>query len=60
MLISLEKGEWFTSTLIDEGDNIMTKVIAFHSNRGGVGKTLIATNLAFAYSKLGKDVCLVD
>ena len=38
----------------------MTKVIALHSNRGGVGKTLIATNLAFAYSKLGENVCLID
>ncbi len=38
----------------------MTKVIALHSNRGGVGKTLVATNLAFAYSKLGNDVCLID
>ena len=38
----------------------MTKVIAIHSNRGGVGKTLIAVNLAMAYAKLGGKVCLID
>ena len=38
----------------------MTKVMAIHSNRGGVGKTLIAINLAMAYANLGRDVCLID
>ena len=38
----------------------MTKIITLHSNRGGVGKTFIAINLAMAYAKLGKKVCLID
>jgi septum site-determining protein MinD len=38
----------------------MTRVVSFHSNRGGVGKTLIATNLAMAYAKLGRTACLLD
>jgi septum site-determining protein MinD len=38
----------------------MTKMIAIHSNRGGVGKTVIAVNLAIAYASLGQNVCLLD
>ena len=38
----------------------MTKVIAIHSNRGGVGKTLLSVNLAMAYAKRGRKVCLID
>lgn len=38
----------------------MVKVISIHSNRGGVGKTLIAVNLTVAYAKLGRNVCLID
>ncbi|MFH0897330.1 MAG: MinD/ParA family protein [Candidatus Bathyarchaeota archaeon] len=38
----------------------MIRVIAIHSNRGGVGKTLVAVNLAMAYAKRGRKVCLID
>jgi len=38
----------------------MTKVITVHSNRGGVGKTLVAINLAMAYAKKGRSACLID
>jgi septum site-determining protein MinD len=38
----------------------MTKVIAVHSSRGGVGKTLVAVNLGAAYAKKGKNTCIVD
>lgn len=50
----------FTSTSNRKVGKSMTKVIALHSNRGGVGKTLIATNLAMAYANLGRRVCLID
>jgi septum site-determining protein MinD len=36
------------------------KVITLHSNRGGVGKTLIALNLALAYANQQQQVGLVD
>ena len=35
-------------------------VIAIHSGKGGVGKTFFAVNLAFALSKLGRRVGLLD
>jgi len=38
----------------------MGKIITLHSNRGGVGKTLISVNLAIAYASLGRNVCLFD
>lgn len=38
----------------------MIKMMALHSNRGGVGKTLIAVNLAMAYANRGRGVCLID
>jgi septum site-determining protein MinD len=36
------------------------KVITLHSNRGGVGKTLVALNLALAYANQRHHVALVD
>jgi len=36
------------------------KVIAIHSSRGGTGKTMIASNLAAAYSSKGLNVALLD
>jgi septum site-determining protein MinD len=42
------------------GTNQILPVISLHSNRGGVGKTLIAINLALAYAKLGRSTCLLD
>jgi len=36
------------------------RIVSLHSNRGGVGKTLIASNLAMVYAKLGRRVCLLD
>jgi len=38
----------------------MSRIVAVHSSRGGVGKTLIAVNLAAAYAKRGRNVFLVD
>ena len=38
----------------------MGKIIAVHSYKGGTGKTSIAVNLAAAYSRRGKKVCLMD
>lgn len=50
-----------TSTLSERSVEKSTgKVITIHSNRGGVGKTLVAVNLAMAYAKRGRNVCLID
>jgi len=38
----------------------MGKVIAFHSYKGGTGKTLISANLAVVLAKEGSDVCILD
>ena len=38
----------------------MSKIIAVHSYKGGTGKTLLAVNLATAFAKQGKKVCLFD
>jgi len=36
------------------------KVIAFHSYKGGTGKTTCIVNLAALYAKMGHKVCLID
>jgi MinD-like ATPase involved in chromosome partitioning or flagellar assembly len=38
----------------------MGKIIAFHSYKGGTGKTLLSINLAATYAKMNKSVCLFD
>jgi len=38
----------------------MGKIIALHNNKGGVGKTMLAFNLAGAAIEVGKQVLLVD
>lgn len=38
----------------------MSKIIAVHSYKGGTGKTLLSVNLAAAFAKRGKKVCLFD
>lgn len=38
----------------------MNKIIAVHSYKGGTGKTLISVNLAAAFAKQGRKVCLFD
>jgi len=35
-------------------------ILLIGSNKGGSGKTTVACNLAIAFSKQGKEVCLVD
>jgi len=42
------------------GKRMKGKVIAFHSSRGGTGKTVIATNLAATYANKGLSVALLD
>jgi len=36
------------------------RFIAFHSYKGGTGKTTCIVNLAALYAKMGKKVCLID
>ena len=38
----------------------MGKIVAFHSYKGGTGKTLLSVNLATMYASRGKKVCLFD
>ena len=38
----------------------MGKIVAFHSYKGGTGKTLLSINSAATYAKKGKAVCLLD
>jgi len=38
----------------------MGKIVAFHSYKGGTGKTLMSVNLATTYAGSGKKVCLFD
>jgi MinD-like ATPase involved in chromosome partitioning or flagellar assembly len=38
----------------------MSKIIAVHSYKGGTGKTLLSVNLAAAFAKGGKKVCVFD
>ena len=40
--------------------NIVGKIIAVHSYKGGTGKTLLSLNLAATFVKHGKKVCLFD
>ena len=37
-----------------------TKILAFHSSRGGTGKTVIATNLAVIWANKGLKIALLD
>ena len=43
-----------------EADAPRGKVLTVFSTKGGVGKSLVATNLGVALSKAGRSVCLVD
>jgi MinD-like ATPase involved in chromosome partitioning or flagellar assembly len=38
----------------------MGKIVAFHSYKGGTGKTLLSVNVASTYAKIGKNICLLD
>lgn len=38
----------------------MTRTLAFHSYKGGTGKTSIAVNLGALYARQGANVCLLD
>ena len=37
-----------------------SKALAFHSYRGGTGKTTLAANLAATFANMGLNVCLLD
>jgi MinD-like ATPase involved in chromosome partitioning or flagellar assembly len=37
-----------------------SKVIAFHSYKGGTGKTTCVVNLAALFASMGKKICLID
>jgi septum site-determining protein MinD len=39
---------------------VLGKIIAVHSYKGGTGKTLLSVNMAAAFTKNGKNVCLFD
>ena len=38
----------------------MGSIIAFHSYKGGTGKTLLSVNLASTYARKGRNICLFD
>ena len=38
----------------------MTKIICFANNKGGSGKSTTCASLAYAFSRLGKKVLLID
>jgi len=38
----------------------LSRIIAVHSYKGGTGKTLLSVNLAAAFAKNGKNVCVFD
>ena len=40
--------------------NVLSKILAIHSYKGGTGKTLLSLNLAATFAKHGKKVCLMD
>ncbi|TFH13197.1 hypothetical protein E4H04_12385 [Candidatus Bathyarchaeota archaeon] len=56
--LSFDEGNIYECPL----SNIMDarKVIAFHSYKGGTGKTTCITNLAALYASQGKKICLMD
>ena len=43
-----------------EGISINQKTLAFHSYKGGTGKTTLISNLAANYAKKGMKICLLD
>lgn len=45
---------------ITDINNMTKRVLAIGGGKGGVGKSLVASNLAIAMAQLGKDVVLVD
>lgn len=44
----------------EDGPPSLSRLVAITSGKGGVGKTVLAVNLAVALAELGKKVCIVD
>ncbi|MGI6558932.1 MAG: P-loop NTPase [Limnochordia bacterium] len=44
----------------EEEPKTLSRLVAVTSGKGGVGKTVLAVNLAVALAELGKQVCIVD
>lgn len=49
-----------TDGMLPQRSNRKTRIITITSGKGGVGKTNVATNMAIAYSQMGKKVILID
>lgn len=50
----------YAPTLLKNPFNCFPKVLSVTSGKGGVGKTNVVANLAFAFTQLGKRVLVVD
>ncbi len=63
-LMESENGEVYSrppfSSILENPSKTIPKVISITSGKGGVGKTNIVANLAYASAKLGKRVLVID
>lgn len=56
----LERIEQLYEQIFEEKSEHLMKTVAVYHNKGGVGKTTVAVNLAAALRKKGKNVLLID